>query len=134
MYTETDGGKLSCKRILFSNWLPTSLINNDQVVRSSIQSFISKSMEYTIDALSIAFAVPDSCADESILAREMIMEAKRQLEINQSELKISFVLLPEQKTLYEQFSNYFETTYFDWITTSKIQKKYSSRKFFLFSH
>ncbi len=88
----------------------------------------------TTDASSIGFAVPDSCADESILAGEMITEAKRQLEINQSELKISFVLLSEQKTSYEQLSNYLETTYFDWITTSKIQKKNSSRKFFLFSH
>jgi hypothetical protein len=67
----------------------------------------------TTDASSIGFAVPDSCADKRILAGEMITETKRQLEINQSELKISFVLLIEPKTLYEQFSNYPETTYFD---------------------
>jgi hypothetical protein len=122
MYTETNGGKLICKRILFSNWLPISLINNDNTLRLSIQSFISKSIEYTKDTVSIAFAVPDSCTDENVLAKEMINEAKRQLEINKLELKISFVLLPEQQTLYEQFSSFFETTqdvyaYFDWPMT-----------------
>lgn len=125
MYTETDGGKLNCKRILFSNWIPTSLIDNINVLRSSIQSFIAKSIEYTKDTSFIAFAVPDSCTDETILAEEMIDETKRQLENNKLKLHISFVLLPEQQTLYEQFSNLIQTTenihvYFDWPMISKM--------------
>ncbi len=135
MYTETDGGQLNCKRILFSNWVPTSLINNDKILRSSIQAYIAKSIEYTKDASSIAFAVPDSCNDEAILAKEMVTEAKRQLEINKLELKISFVLLPEQKTLYEQFVDYFQidqnaNVYFDWPMTGKIKESITKRLVF----
>ncbi|CAF4593643.1 unnamed protein product [Rotaria socialis] len=125
MYTETNGGKLNCKRVLFTNWLPNSLINNDNALRLSIKIFISKSFEYTIqdnDTLSIAFAVPDSCNNENILADEMIHEAKRQLKTRKLPLKVSFVCLPEQKTLYEQFSNIFQTKndvgiYVDWLNT-----------------
>jgi hypothetical protein len=141
MYTETNGGQLKCKRILFSNWIPTSLINNDKILQFSIQSFISKSIEYTKDASSIAFAVPDSCNDEIILAKEMIAEVKRQLEINKLELKISFVFLPEQKTLYEQFTNFFQTVenvyaYFDWPMTGNMSEKVTEKKksFFIYSH
>ncbi|CAF3641303.1 unnamed protein product [Rotaria sp. Silwood1] len=128
MYTEINGGKLNCKRVLFSNWLPTLLISNDGVLRLSIQTFVSKCIQYTIqhqNTKSIAFAVPDTCTNESILAEEMITEVKRQLATNQLELKISFVCLPEQEPLYEQFSNLFPTTedafiYFDHPSTIKL--------------
>ncbi|CAF1388528.1 unnamed protein product [Rotaria sordida] len=127
MYTETNGGKLYCKRILFSNWLPNSLINNDNALRLSIQTFVSKSIEYTVkekDTQSIAFVVPDSCTNESILVEEMINEVKRQLKVNKLQLKISFVCLPEQQTLHEQFSDIITRTnqddislYLEWPTT-----------------
>ncbi|CAF1337143.1 unnamed protein product, partial [Rotaria sordida] len=127
MYTETNGGKLYCKRILFSNWLPTSLINNDNALRLSIQTFVSKSIEYTVkekDTQSIAFVVPDSCTNESILVEEMINEVKRRLKVNKLQLKISFVCLPEQQTLHEQFSDIITRTnqddislYLEWPTT-----------------
>ncbi|CAF3999400.1 unnamed protein product, partial [Adineta steineri] len=47
-FTETNGGKLSCKRILFSNWTPQTLINDENELRKSIQVFVSKSVEYTL--------------------------------------------------------------------------------------
>ncbi|CAF5008920.1 unnamed protein product [Rotaria sp. Silwood1] len=130
MYTETNGGKLCCKRTLFSNWLPSLLINHDNALRFSIKTFVSKSLEYIIqgnEALSIAFAVPDSCANESILADEMIKEAKHQLETRKLQLKISFVCLPEQQTLYEHFSHAFPDLngvhlFFDWPTATKITR------------
>ncbi|CAF1440926.1 unnamed protein product [Rotaria sordida] len=124
MYTETNGGKLNCKQILFSNWLPKTLINTDDSLRLSIQTFMSKSMEFTIKeqhTLSIAFAVPDSCRNETILAEEMINEAKQHIEMNKLQLNISFVCLPEQQTLYEQFFNVIQKIqepiiYFEWPT------------------
>ncbi|CAF4155468.1 unnamed protein product, partial [Rotaria sordida] len=112
MYTETNGGKLNCKRILFSNWLPISLINNDQILRSSIRKFVTKSMEYITKekaTKSIAFAIPDTSTDETILAEIMVAEIKRHLETNKLPLKIVFVCLPEQENLYQQFSNLIPT-------------------------
>ncbi|CAF1177333.1 unnamed protein product, partial [Rotaria sordida] len=125
MYTETNGGKLNCKRILFSNWLPISLINNDQILRSSIRKFVTKSMEYITKekaTKSIAFAIPDTSTDETILAEIMVAEIKRHLETNKLPLKIVFVCLPEQENLYQQFSNLIPTMkdnfmYLDYPTT-----------------
>ncbi|CAF3163547.1 unnamed protein product [Rotaria sp. Silwood2] len=127
MYTETNGGKLNCKQILFSNWLPKTLINTEDSLRLSIQTFMSKSMEFTIKeqhTLSIAFAVPDSCRNQTILAEEMIDEAKRHVEMNKLQLNISFVCLPEQQTLYEQFFNVIQKiqepiVYFEWPTANR---------------
>jgi hypothetical protein len=82
-FTETNGGNLSCDRILFSNWIPSATSNNENELRKSIQMFVSKSIEYGMkgeNCSSIAFAVPDCCTNEMILAQEMINEAKRQLE------------------------------------------------------
>ncbi|CAF4037044.1 unnamed protein product, partial [Rotaria sordida] len=53
---------------------------------------------------SIAFAVPDSCHNERILAEEIINEAKRQVDLSNSvSLMISFVMLSDQEILYQQF-------------------------------
>lgn len=125
MYTETDGGKLKCKRILFSNWTPIAMVNNDQILRKSIRSFVTHSLEYVKEDPSIAFAVPDSSMDEIILATEMVAEIKRHLENNQLEQRITLVLLPEQKSLSDQFALLVETpsnisAYFDWPMTGKI--------------
>ncbi|CAF4287034.1 unnamed protein product [Rotaria socialis] len=103
-FTETNGGKLNCKRILFSNWTPSKTMNDDDL-RKSIKIFISKSIEHATKEktqTSVAFAVPDSCSNEIILAREMIDTAKKQLESKNLQLKISFILLPEQRTLHSQ--------------------------------
>lgn len=130
MYTETDGGKLKCKRILFSNWTPITLVNSDQILRKSIRSFVTRSFEYAKEVPSIAFAIPDSSIDETILTTEMVTEIKRHLENNQLKQRITLVLLPEQKSLSEQFAHLIETpstvsAYFDWPMIGKISVRYS---------
>ena len=124
MYTETDGKKLKCERIIFSAWTLPSTNNPEEILRKSIQSFVARSLEYAKDAVSIAFAVSDASTDEVILATEMVVESKRYLENNQLEQRIVFVLLPEQKSLHEQFAVLVETpstisAYFDWPMTGK---------------
>jgi hypothetical protein len=110
-FTETTPGNLVCKRIIFANWSPSQTTMGDETLRKHIQKFISKSIKYVIrrnkrwnfKTKSIAYAVPDSLNAEKILAEEMIYETKRRIESTKSSLKISFILLPEQRTLYEQF-------------------------------
>lgn len=128
MYTETNGGKLNCKRVLFSNWLPPLLINNDDALKLSIKTFATKSIEYALkenDTSSVAFAVPDSSSNERVVAEAMVAEAKREIQERNLSLKILFVCLPEQQTLNEQFSNFIQQienvhVYMDWPTASKI--------------
>ncbi|CAF1029912.1 unnamed protein product [Adineta steineri] len=112
--TETTSGRLNCKKILFVNWsVPTWGIDNDYL-SESITTFISKTIQYVIanrkqtdsDVYSIAFAVPDMCEQEQVLAEEMIEETMNQIKsIKSFSLNVSFILLPDQKTLHKQFLN-----------------------------
>ncbi|CAM4742927.1 unnamed protein product [Rotaria magnacalcarata] len=116
--TETTGGHLNCRKILFVNWsLPTIIFDEDHF-SDLIQLYISKSIHYVIKECeqanlttqTIAFAVPDSCKHEQILAEEMIEETINQ--INRTKivsLKVSFVLLPDQQTLHQLFLNIIQT-------------------------
>lgn len=112
--TETTGGRLNCRKILFVNWLLPIIFSNDDDLTDSIRFFIAKIIQYIIKeseklnlkSVSIAFAVPDSAKEEDILAEEMIEETINQIHLAKSKpLKVSFVLLPEQKTLHQQFLN-----------------------------
>ncbi|CAF2676130.1 unnamed protein product [Rotaria sp. Silwood2] len=116
--TETTGGKLNCKKILFVNWSLPTMTTNDDHLSDSIQLFISKSIQYVImdsqqsnlKIQSIAFAVPDSCKQEQILAEEMIEETINQINMTKSvSLKVSFILLPDQQILHRQFLNVIQT-------------------------
>ncbi|CAF3581439.1 unnamed protein product [Rotaria sp. Silwood1] len=110
-FIETIASNLTCKIVLFSNWSPLEVTMNDDNLREHIRKFITKSIEYiilkneqsNIKIESIAFAVPDSCKQENILAEEMINETKRQIELIKSSLKISFILLSDQQTLHQHF-------------------------------
>ncbi|CAF3548575.1 unnamed protein product [Rotaria sp. Silwood1] len=110
-FIETIASNLTCKIVLFSNWSPLEVTMNDDNLREHIRKFITKSIEYVIlkneqsniKIESIAFAVPDSCKQENILAEEMINETKRQIELIKSSLKISFILLSDQQTLHQHF-------------------------------
>ncbi|CAF0878197.1 unnamed protein product [Rotaria sordida] len=110
-FIETTASNLTCKIVLFSNWSPLKAAMNDDNLVEHIRKFISKSIKYVImkneqsdiKIESIAFAVPDSCKNENILAEEMIHETKQQIELMKSPLKISFIILPDQQTLYQQF-------------------------------
>ncbi|CAF1330481.1 unnamed protein product [Adineta steineri] len=127
-FTETNGGNLRCKRILFSNWIPLTLTNDHDGLRNSVKLFVSKSIEYATrdqNCKSIAFAVCDSCINETILAQEMIAVTKHVLESKNIQLKIIFVLLPEQQALHKQFFTLLGETQnfhaqFDWPTTGKV--------------
>ncbi|CAF4307292.1 unnamed protein product [Rotaria sp. Silwood2] len=110
--TETTAGKLGCKRILFVNWSLPEIVTNEPSFRKSIRTFISRSIQYCLignqnsnsTIQSIAFAVPDSCHHERILAEEMINAAKQQIDLSNSvSLMISFVMLSDQEIFYEQF-------------------------------
>lgn len=94
------------------------MIINDDDLSESIRSFISKTIQYVItdsqqsnlNVRSIAFAVPDSCKQEDILAEEIIQETINQINLAKSiSLKISFILLPDQQTLHKQFLNAIHT-------------------------
>ncbi|CAF2619797.1 unnamed protein product [Rotaria sp. Silwood2] len=99
--------------------------NDDDEIRKSIRTFISKAIEYATkeeNSTSIAFAVSDSYINEIIVAQEMIDTAKHQLEFKNLQLKISFILLPEQRTLHSQFFTLIGTmqdmyAQFDWPNT-----------------
>ena len=126
-FTEANGGQLSCKRILFSNWVPVTLTNNDNDLQKSIQAFISSSIEYATkeqSTRSIAFAVSDLCSNEKVLAQEMISAARQLLESKKLQLKICFILLPEQQILHAHFFTLIgagQTMFaqFDWPMTGE---------------
>ncbi len=130
-FTETDAGALNCKKILFSNWVPFAASDDENELRKSIQIFISKSIEYIIkdkNPTSIAFAVCDSCKNEMILAQQMIAVAKQLLESSNLQLKIVFVLLPEQKSLHNYFCTILDSIpdgymQFEWPTAGEMNFK-----------
>jgi hypothetical protein len=130
-FTETNGGSLNCKKILFSNWVPFATSDDENELRKSIEVFISKSIEYIVkdkNPTSIAFAVCDSCKKEMILAQQMIVVAKQLLESNNLQLKIVFVLLPEQKSLHNHFCAILDSMpdgyiQFEWSTVGKMNLK-----------
>ncbi|CAF4642273.1 unnamed protein product, partial [Didymodactylos carnosus] len=97
MLIETNSGKLPSKTILFSNWTPSgTYISSDDILRKSIQVFISKSTQYAITHLqskSIAFTVPEAYEKEEVVAEMMLMEAKHQIA-KSSSLTVLFVLSP----------------------------------------
>ena len=116
--TETSGGRLNCKKILFVNWSLPQIVTNEDYLSESIRLFVSTTIQYVITesqqlnlkSQSISFAVPDSCQQEQILAEEMIEETINQIDLIKSlSLKVSFVLLPEQETLHQQFLNIIST-------------------------
>ncbi|UJR16812.1 hypothetical protein I4U23_003711 [Adineta vaga] len=127
-FTETNGGKLSCKRILFSNWITLSLINSVSELRKSVQIFVSKSIEYAIQdqsTRSIAFAVSNLCGDEEILAKEMIVSTHQQIQLKKLQLNISFIMLPEQISIHRHFFTFVREAkngyiHLEWVASSKL--------------
>ncbi|CAF3733558.1 unnamed protein product [Rotaria sordida] len=118
--TETTAGRLCCKKILFVNWSLSAMMVpiNENSLRESVRKFISKVIQYIVmgdkhsnmETQSIAFAVPDSCSDEKIVAEEMIYETQRQIQSLKSTcLKVSFILLPDQQTLHQEFLTVIST-------------------------
>lgn len=103
-------------------------MNSEPELRKSIQFFVAKSIEYAMKdefVRSVAFATPNSSADENILAQELIGEAKRQLESRSLQLTISFILLKEQQSLVNHLllvASSMQNTFaqLEWKTASKM--------------
>ncbi|CAM4822251.1 unnamed protein product [Rotaria magnacalcarata] len=119
--TETTAGRLCCKKILFVNWSLSRMpmTTTDSALRESIRNFISNVIQYIITRSkhsidsgthSIAFAVPDSCTNEKLLAEEMVFETQRQIQSTTSILlNVSFILSPDKKTLHKELSSVIAT-------------------------
>lgn len=128
-FTKTNGDNLHFKRILFCDWISLTDIDNEAELRKAIQTFIAKSLEYAMKdekLKSIAFATPDLCTEEQILAEELIDEAKRQLESTNLQLTISFIVLPEQQSLLNKFFAVMNSmqnicTQYAWTTASEFE-------------
>ena len=109
-FTETDGGSLNCRFIIFTDWKPPSATYGIDDLRKSIKIFISGIIDILSlkkNIVSAAIAVTDLCADVALFAEEMISEAKSQLISRKSNLKLSFILQPSQKELLVDFFNVF---------------------------
>ncbi|CAF3865378.1 unnamed protein product [Rotaria magnacalcarata] len=103
------GGRLSCKEIYFIPWSPDSHDSAD--VKSSLHSFVSAA--YTLatakGSKSMAFHAV-GCGkmnfDASTIAKYMLRETRKELIKIKIKMNISFVLLPSEQNVYDQFVKY----------------------------
>lgn len=123
------------------------MTTNDDNIRHYVRKFISKVIQFVfannrysnIGIQSIAFAVPDLCNKEKIVAEEMIRETQRQIQSMKSIfLKVSFILTSDKQLLYQEFSSAMstiETTnttygYLVYPSSSKIIKFFCNEDYF----
>ncbi|CAF1519475.1 unnamed protein product, partial [Didymodactylos carnosus] len=102
----TSSGSLVCKKILFIPWSPKAKDLN--VLKQSICWFTSNAVEYAWDNGYKSIALPAiGCGrfriNADIIAKMMIGEAERQLNNRQASLTISFVMLKQQQSVYDDF-------------------------------
>ncbi|UJR08142.1 hypothetical protein I4U23_012418 [Adineta vaga] len=106
---ETTGGSLPCKRIVFRPWNPDTHCTQD--VKQSIDKFITSVIIYGLQNNLTTIAFPSvGCGqlgfDPNLIAEYMVGTTYERLkDSTYSRLTISFVLLPEQKTVYNAFVN-----------------------------
>ncbi|CAM4906998.1 unnamed protein product [Rotaria socialis] len=106
---ETDGGYLPCKKIVFRPW--TCDKNQPQNLKQSIDTFITSVIACAREHNLTTIAFPSiGCGqlghDPKLIAEYMIAETYRQLNILvHSQFVVSFVLLPEQRNVYDAFSD-----------------------------
>ncbi|CAF3295032.1 unnamed protein product [Rotaria socialis] len=106
---ETDGGYLPCKKIVFRPW--TCDKNQPQNLKQSIGTFITSVIACAREHNLTTIAFPSiGCGqlghDPKLIAEYMIAETYRQLNILvHSQFVVSFVLLPEQRNVYDAFSD-----------------------------
>ncbi|CAF3438093.1 unnamed protein product [Rotaria sp. Silwood1] len=101
----TPPGNLSCKRIFFLKWMPDE---NENILRQSIADFIwnviQNVLAYKFD--SIAFP-PIGCAHHnistSIIIQTLINQLIYQIKNRNLSLTVKFVILPDQKEIYQEF-------------------------------
>jgi hypothetical protein len=102
----TPPGNLSCKKIFFIKWKPDE---NENILRQSIIDFIwnviQNTLSYHYDSIafpSIGFGHHN--ISTQIIIQTMINELINQIKNRNLQLTIKFVILPDQHTIYQQFS------------------------------
>ncbi|CAF1511634.1 unnamed protein product [Adineta steineri] len=105
----TSNGSLPCKRILFLPWQ-----SSPATLKPSLSEFISTAITHAVKNQYKTIAFPSvGCGklgfDPSIIAKYMIDETKRQLETINSKLDVSFILLPNQQNVYDEFVKYLNS-------------------------
>ena len=105
LITEISPGNLKCQKILFVDWSVPSIVIDDEQFGESIELFIFRVFQHLnrsqSTVRSIAFAVPDMCKQEEILADELVEATIHQMK--SSSFKVSFVLTSDQRNLYNHF-------------------------------
>ncbi|CAF3345786.1 unnamed protein product, partial [Rotaria sp. Silwood2] len=110
---ETTGGNLPCKQIIFRSWIFDK--NQIQNLRPSIARFVTSVISYALHNKLTTIAVPSiGCesldVDPKLIAEYMIDETYQQLKNSiHSSLIISFVLLPQQQSVFDAFADQLET-------------------------
>ena len=112
--TETTGGNLKCRRILFVNWSSSMQTTNDEVLIGSLQFFLSKIFKYIIKydkpsngkVRSIAMAMPEIFQDEQTFSEEFLEEMINQIHSTKSSaFQVSLIFLPDQEKFYQKFTH-----------------------------
>ncbi|CAF1007757.1 unnamed protein product [Didymodactylos carnosus] len=102
-----SAGSLKCKMILFQSWQPHK---NDELLRKSVSDFVSDAIQYVTDNNYTSISFPAlGCGNfgcsANVIADTMINETKSQLKNLKKTIIVSFVLLAQQKTVYDEFCN-----------------------------
>ena len=121
----TPSGRLPCKRIFFLNWI---CVNNKHLLRQSIIDLISNVVRYVTPYhfTSIAFSAIGCdvySSSANIIIRTMVFEMKKQLLAQNVQLRIKFVISPEQIETYGAFCREVLTPYegnYDFIETQTV--------------
>ncbi|CAF4205137.1 unnamed protein product [Rotaria sp. Silwood2] len=110
---ETTGGNLPCKQIIFRSWIFDKI--QIQNLRPSIARFVTSVISYALHNKLTTIAFPSiDCesldVDPKLIAEYMIDETYQQLKNSiHSSLIISFVLLPQQQSVFDAFADQLET-------------------------
>ncbi|CAF0928899.1 unnamed protein product [Adineta ricciae] len=101
-----SSGALPCKKIIFLPWQPGA--SNPHILKPSLSTFVTSAIDYAVKNQYKSIAFPSvGCGklgfDPSIIAKHMIDETQEQLVKINEQLDVSFVLLPSQKNVFDEF-------------------------------
>ncbi len=108
----TPPGNLLCKRIFFIKWKPDE---NENILRQSINDFIWNVIQNVLSYQyeSIAFP-PIGCGHSNIstqiIIQTLINQLIYQIKNRNLSLTIKFVILPDEHTIYQEFSQQLLTS------------------------
>ncbi|CAF0879399.1 unnamed protein product [Adineta ricciae] len=107
-----SNGALPCKKIVFLPW--QSGTSNPHTLKPSLSKFVTSAIDYVVQNQYKSIAFPSvGCGklgfDPSIIAKHMIDETQEQLMKLNDQLDVSFVLLPSQKNVFDEFVKYLNS-------------------------